>query len=374
MVVVAPTRSDSGNLAVLDTLLELVGGPADVVVGGGEDSAPAATAPAVPEGVSVRELPALLTGTKHDRRTAQVIAERLLDGAGHCTVIAPDVIGGRDDVRAFIRCLAVARSAAAMGIDSRVVGFNWTVAGGSAGIQALHAAARGAVKLYVRDDLTLMRGLNDGFQGVKLAADLAFAGTSRDPAVLDAVRRMDRSIAVLAVCSHVTSGLDSAADYIALAEHLQRRSMHVVLLPATSTGDDLQLLGRIARAVAGSGASVVRRPLASAELRALTGGARLTITDRTRIAVVAMSAGSAVLGLATHSELEAMLRTAGLADSAVVPKPGFASVVSRMADRILDDQAAALRVARGILPELKSLARANLAGLPIRDAGVGTAG
>lgn len=366
VVVVVPARGDSGNLAVMDALLELTGGPADLVLG----SSSGTHSPLLePPRATVQTLPALLTGTKQDRRTAVILVERLLPDADHVTVIAPDGIGTREDVHALVRCLALARTAASAGIDTRVLGFTWSLGGGSAGILAVDAAARAGVQLHARDDLSLIRALNEGLSNVRPAADLAFAAARQDRGLLDTVEAQGRPLAVLSVCAAVIPGSDPAADYVAIAEHLHRRGLHVVLLPSAPTGFDLLLLGRVARAVGAAGrTSVIRRALGSAELRALAAAAQVTVTDRTRTAVVALSAGAPVVGLSTHRELEGLLRTTGFAAWSVLPKPGFGSGAQRVVDAILDSPSEVRAAVRRSVPEFAERARGALTGLPVTTA------
>ena len=90
----------------------------------------------------------------------------------------------------------------------------------------------------------------------------------------------------------------------------------------------------------------------------------MTITDRTRTAVLGLSGGSPVIALAAHRELEGLLRSMGLADCCVLPRPGFSLALGPLLDRLLDDVVPVRRAVRRALPDMVALAMTNLEGLP----------
>ena len=356
-LVLAPSRTwGVGDQAALDSYLGLTAGPVALVTGAAEGPALVDRA----SRVAVHPLPALLGEQGRLRRAAVASFLGLLERNAHCTVLASE-----ESSAAPGEVAVLARTAAERGLDTRIIGFSWPLAAGQRAVRALRSATRAGATFFVYDDLDRIRAMNDGVDGLRRAVDLRFAGFGLDDGVLAALGIGDGPVALVDACARGLGGVDPTADVMGVVAHLQRRGIHVLLLPQDlrKESGDPALCERVAQLLGGTGVQVVGRALRPSELRALADRASVVVTGRAAVAVLASTCAVPVVGLSADRAVAGVLRLTGDPERCVQPRPGFAPAVGRLLDQVLDaDDAAA--AGRHALPELVPLARAALDGLP----------
>jgi colanic acid/amylovoran biosynthesis protein len=365
-LVLAPSRTwGVGDQAALDSYLGLTAGPVTLVTGAKEGPALADRA----DRVAVHPLPALLEEQGRPRRDAVASFLGLLDRNAHCTVLASEEAGGGQASAATAGVAVLARAAAERGLDTRVIGFSWPLAAGQRAVRALRSATRAGATFFVYDDLDRIRAMNDGIDGLRRAVDLRFAGFGLDGGVVAGLGIGDGPVALVDASARGLGGADPTADVMGVVAHLQRRGIHVLLLPQDlrESSGDLALCERVAQLLGRSGVQVVGWALRPSELRALADRARVVVTGRAAVAVLASTCAVPVVGLSADRAVAGVLRLTGDPERCVQPRLGFAPAVGRLLDQVLDadDATAAVRHA---LPELVPLARASLDGLPAAGA------
>jgi colanic acid/amylovoran biosynthesis protein len=231
-----------------------------------------------------------------------------------------------------------------------------------------------SLQTYARGRLTAdhLRGLNIPEARWTIAADVAFAYRDSDSitsenedavaAVLDRLKaRAGTDIDVVAVVPSslvLKKSIENEVDYVGqmaqLIRHLQRRGLHVLVMPnATRSGVDTlrnndivvvnELRSRLTsapNAVEEDTITFVDFDLNTASIRSLIKKCELVVTSRFHAMVAALALGVPPLVLGWSHKYEEVLEMFGLSDNAIDFSSAEGEILP-MVDRILDEAAAA---------------------------------
>ncbi|KJL40332.1 colanic acid biosynthesis protein [Microbacterium trichothecenolyticum] len=362
VLIAPPGRGNIGDQALVEAFVEAVAGHVHVVVRSDADVL-------VPEHLEDRmttvPLPALVYGTAIGRARDLRTLATLLAGARSFSVIGADVMDGAYVERASVSRSLLARRAAELGYDSRIVGFSWNKAPSSGAKAALRAASDAGVALYLRDPYSADRARVDGLR-VRDAADIVFTAGTRDD---DAVARWipdlepDGRLALVNASGLVGAAVDAYTETVAL---LRGHGYRVAIIPHVSRhgADDLPLCRTIAERFEGDdGVTLIPRLLSPGEVRGLGARADIAVTGRMHLAVMSLMAGTPAVTVATQGKVEGLMSLFGTPQLCVEPGDGFerrlrGAVVATLSDLPRMRAAIGARVA-----DVVGLAWANVAGL-----------
>ncbi|WP_236836166.1 polysaccharide pyruvyl transferase family protein [Blastococcus sp. KM273129] len=365
LIVSAPGNGNIGDQALLEALIENIGGPVTVIV---PDAAEPEMSDDCRRRVSVCRLPGLLYGNGAEHRAAVAGFGEALADAAHLCIVGADVMDGRYSLPASVRRSTLATAAARAGVDTRVIGFSWSDRPRSAARRSLAAAGRSGVRLLLRDPVSAARARRDGIVGVREAADVVFAARSVErSAAADVLEGVDRPVALVNVSGLLAERLDQTDDYVAVVDGLRSRGLHVVLLPhvARERAGDLAACAAVAERAGPTDVTHVRRLLTPAQVRGLAERSTITVTGRMHLAVMSLLQGVPAVTLATQGKVEGLMQLFGVPGLCVSPEHGFSADVMDAVEGVLDEASSARRAIRTALPRVVELALRNVEGLPV---------
>jgi len=362
VLIAPPGRGNIGDQALVEAFVEATDGPVKVVARSREDldipSHLAARMTVVP-------LPALVYGTALGRARDLRTLSRLMADARSFSVIGADVMDGAYVERASVSRSLLARRAAELGFDSRIVGFSWNASPSAGARAALAAASAAGVALHLRDPYSAERARRDGLS-VRDAADIVFTSRTRDD---DAPQRWIPGLAAAERLALVNASGLVGADVDAYTETvamLRGHGYRVALIPHVSRhgADDLPLCRAIAEPFQDDpGVTLVPRLISPREIRGLGARADVTITGRMHLAVMSLMAGTPAVTVATQGKVEGLMSLFDAPQLCVEPGEGFErrlrlAVAGTLAALAGTSAAIAARV-----PDVVGLAWENVEGL-----------
>jgi len=289
----------------------------------------------------------------------------VLRSATSFSVIGADVMDGGYGFRASTNRANLARRVAALGIDSRILGFSWKAAPHPLALAAVRDAARHGVTTVIRDPRSAARARADGIDPVVDGADIVFLARSIDDD--GAAEWADRVPAPLALVNF--SGLVPAGGlgpYVEVVHALRERGHGVLLVPHVSRpgADDLPLCRAVGERFADDdGVVLVGRLLSPATIRGLTRRARVTVTGRMHLAVMSLMHGVPAVTVATQGKVEGLMDLFGM-PGLCVPTEALAGSLARVVGDTADAAEHLSATIAGRLSAVGDLAGRNFAGLP----------
>ncbi len=364
LLLAAPGGGNMGDQALLEALLENIGGLLTLVV---PDREGLELPEAFRRRVEVLEIPHLVYGTGAEHRAAVARFGRALAEAAHLSVVGADVMDGRYSLPASVRRSTLATAAARAGVDTRIIGFSWSDRPRVAARRSLAAAARSGVHLLLRDPISADRARRDGIRPVEDAADVVFAARTVDGSAADTLLRgVSKPVALVNVSGLLAARFDQTEDYLAIVEHLLRRGLHVVVLAhvaRTDGGDQAACAAVMTRLGRREDVSSLPTVLPPAQVRGLTARAAITVTGRMHLAVMSLMNGVPALTLASQGKVEGLMQLFGTPQLRIEAAPGFSADVIEVIDQVLPGDSAARASIGRALPGVVSLAGRNTAGL-----------
>ncbi len=365
VLIAPPGGGNIGDQALVEAFVEATADPVVVVVRRRGDVD-------IPPRLSARmrlvPLPALVYGSAigHWRDAAKL--DRELRAAASVSIVGADIMDGAYVLRASLNRAALAERLARLGWKPRILGFSWNGTPHPAALAALRRASDVGVRMLLRDPLSAERARRDGIT-VTDTADLVFLADSREDEVLADIAPdlcADQPLALINASGLVGTGSSQVHDYATIIAMLRADGMRVIILPHVCRpgADDLPLCRRIAAEFADDpSVSLVERLLAPAQIRGLAARASVVVTGRMHLAVMALLAGTPPITVATQGKVEGLMRLFGWPELCAQPGDGFAARVQPVLRAILDDprEARARLVER--LPDVVTLAAANVEGL-----------
>lgn len=368
-VLLAPSGAGNiGDQAMFEAFVENVGGPITLVAFAvGDFSVPAAHR----DRVSVVALPALVSGAATRDQTTLREFVGLLDGSSGFSVIGADVLDGGYSYRRSVQRTSLATYAARLGVDSRVLGFSLNEAPDGRCVTALAAAGKSGVRLLLRDPVSAERARALGFEGVEESADLVFAArTVAGAETITGLPDLTGGYALVNANSLIARTMDQVEEYRRIVRYLRERDLEVVFVPHDTRdgSDDVAECRRVRDAAGSAGTWLVDRLLEPAQVRGLAAGARVVVTGRMHLAIMALHGAVPAIPLSYQGKLSGLMRLFGTEGLSVEPRPGFAAEVEERLERVLAAGDAIRSSLSERLPRVKELAGKNFGGLPLVDA------
>lgn len=334
----APGQGNMGDQAMLEAFLERVPGDIRLI-------AKAAVDVDVPshsvDRVTVLELPSLLYGALPARLPDLLKFRRLLRNAKSLSIVGADIMDGYYNARASINRAVLAWLACKLGVSCRVLGFSWAPGAHEHALSVLRAAADAGTTLFARDPISSDRLRSAGVVGVVDASDVVFSAEQRDnSAVKWLAKQTDgtRQFAIINVSGLLQRRSNLLEEYELIARHLMQLGLDVILLPHVSRAqtDDRAACQSLYERIDDRKTNVVLSNLLTPEqTRDLCAQARIVVTGRMHLAVIALSQGVPSVALASQGKVEGLMALFGSERMCVEPRIGFGAQVNDLIDDVL---------------------------------------
>lgn len=362
VVITAPGGGNIGDQALFEAFVENIEGRIVAVTSSNESvDVPAAAA----DRVEVLVLPELVYGHGRARGHELERFARMVGRAASLSVIGADIMDGRYKLRASVNRSNLAAAVAALGIDTRIIGFSWNGEARFAARRALVSASTNGVVPMLRDPVSARRAAADGVRNIRETADIVFAADTVDTSSTSFVAGVTKPIALVNVSGLISRTFSQDEEFELIIGHLRATGHHVILLPHVSRpkGDDLVACQSVYERVDAEDVTFVRELLTPAQIRGLTSVASITITGRMHLAIMTLWSGKPAITLATQGKVEGLMALVGAPELCVVPRAGFGGEVVAAIQATIGADSSARRSIAEALPAVKELARRNLDGL-----------
>ena len=298
----------------------------------------------------------LVWGTLMERLSSMAAFGRYLRLSREFCVIGADNMDGGYGDHFAISEWKTAIVARLLGVPTRVFGFSWSDSATPDALRASKVALRLGSVAYLRDPESYRRFKAVIPGKVVLAADMVFLlrptrgvfATPHSPFV------------ILNVSALIASRVDLAADYRVIVRGILDRGYQILVLPHVGgMGNDDRVAARDAIGDSAQSTDVVFVDdlLEPEEISAVASKATFVITGRMHLSVLAMTSAVPSFVLATQGKVEGLMELAGVPENAIVPAPGFSSLVLDLIEK--EDLASTSKAINGRLPHIQELARRN---------------
>lgn len=287
---------------------------------------------------------------------------RLVAGASSFSVVGADLMDGGYGDRGARTLARTAELAGGHGIDARVLGFSWSERPHPRALRALRHASRSGVRLMLRERLSADRARADGLSEVTEVADMVFSATDVDHAVARRVTGDLGDFVVVNVSGLLHARHDIEESFTGLVRHLRGRGLAVVLLPHVRRpgGDDVEACRLVAGHFADDdGVRFVDGICSPSEVRGLVQHARLVVTGRMHLAILALSARVPAVCLASQGKVEGLMALVGTPELAVEPDEDLGENLVDVTDGALDSRDALVRTVDQRVPALETMSLQN---------------
>ncbi|MGV8881643.1 MAG: polysaccharide pyruvyl transferase family protein [Rhodoglobus sp.] len=360
-----PGGGNIGDQAMVEAFLGGVNGPVTVLVRGAGAFSGLTDWP----DVTVMELPHLLHGSlQRSLKDARRLREHWV-GASSFSVVGADVMDGAYDWPASVIRSTLAHRAALDGLDTRIIGFSWNAAPHPQAAKAMRRAADAGVRVLARDPSSEKRLVRIVPQ-VERTADIVFTDERQAPLPTSISSHVEGSgsFVVINASGLVARSVEQTSGYLRAVRHLIASDHRVVLLPHVirASGDDLAACRSIWEALSERERAqvvLVQELLRPGQVRQLAARARLVVTGRMHLGVIALSQCVPAIIVATQGKVEGLMEAFDSAElviaPAAIPEDGIGSAVKK----VLGEEEVLRERILSRLPFVKELANRNLAGL-----------
>lgn len=268
---------------------------------------------------------------------------RTLASAHEFIVVGADMMDGGYGRRGAFRRWSLARSAAKCGMESRIVGFSLNASPDRVVMGEARRADKSGVASLLRDPVSFARSRSVPLERAVEVKDVVFSGFIEEtctPRVASLLERLRcRPFAIVNGSGLIQNSFDQRDDYRVLLEGLRGSGLTIVLLPHVSHdgSDDIGLLSDIAGSNP-DGIHLVDSLWMPGEILALTSEAKVVVTGRMHLAILALLKATPVAVLSTQGKVEGLMRDAGLEAYCVEPRVGMGEDLVRAALRIVDEE------------------------------------
>lgn len=356
-----------GDQAMLEAVLSRVSGRVAVVYPRANSGLDAHRS----GGMSVDEisLDALIAGpiVSHVRNVFRL--GRLLQRAGHLTIVGADIMDGSYDVREAVVRFAILEMSARRGTSARIVGFSWS---DHPHRLAARAARRlpASAGLFVRDPQSEGRLRDLGVLGTTATADVVFTMNQPLDCIeaewLRAWRGSGHKPLIVNVSGLLKDRLGQAYvdGLIDVCRRLLAAGYGILFVPHVLRlgDDDLGATLLVAREFSGSSRiHVVERQLSPAEVQGVAREALGVITGRMHLSILALSQGTPAVVMSSQGKVSGMLGFFNLERLEVDPtRPFVENTVLAIAEAVAPATRESVRIG---LPSVIRLAERNFVGL-----------
>lgn len=298
------------------------------------------------------------------RRTMKLM--RHLTSARRFGVIGADVMDGVYSPISSVLRNAYALVATDCGVPARVLGFSWSAQATRSATYAIRKSAP-HIRVIPRDPLSNSRLRSAGVAPLRAGADVVFTATSTEP--VPELRWLRESGFVIVNASGLIARQNSnfIDEYRQILDAVDRETgLTPVLLPHVhrERDNDLAALRKIRDESGNASMVLVEDLLSPAQVRWLASEARLVVTGRMHLAIMALNVGTVPVTLSTVGKVEGLYELFGLTDLVVDSSPGYGKKVARVIEAIapqLDSHAARIATA---LPRVREMSTVNFDDVP----------
>lgn len=322
---IAPTGGGNiGDEAMVEAYLERVEGPVVLVTRSRAAFARQAGRP----GVTVLESPHLL----HRGYFPFTLLEarrlrRAWTKARAVAVIGADIMDGAYIWQNSVTRANIARWAADSGLDSRILGFSWNENPHPRAAAAVRRAGDAGVRLFARDPHSRDRLVAQQVDAVELAADTVFAAEATDDDVFRRIGVEDLAtpMVIVNVSGLVGRQVEQGEPTSHVVSRLVAAGLHVILLPHVirEAKDDadavIDVFHRLSSDVR-EHTTLVTELLSPAEIRSLSARARMVVTGRMHLSIIALSSGVPAVVVATQGKVSGLMEMFGTDELLVEPR------------------------------------------------------
>ena len=284
----------------------------------------------------VIQMPGLIYGQPHSFLRDFVRFINLMPHLKSLSVIGADVMDGGYNPHASVMRAYAAIFAADVGIPARILGFSWNSNPDKKAVSALRAAGEKGVALLVRDALSQKRLNQLGISNTMLSADVVFANPrQQDEDIEDLLEYCQgKPVALVNASGLIAKEIDQIEEYKTIIDKLNAEQYTVVLLPHVirDGANDLSVCQVIAALY--PDIYLVDRLLQPDQIKRLAQAARLVVTGRMHLSIMAINAGTPAIVLSTQGKVDGLMAFFSLPELSLAPEPGFGGKVVALIDLI----------------------------------------
>lgn len=272
-------------------------------------------------------------GFKHLRDVVRFLA--IARRSVSVVIIGADIMDGNYKTIASVNRWSLAVLARRCGARASVIGFSWNSIPRESSKAGLLKADK-SVKLWVRDPISLRRVQEAGAATAQLCSDIVFGHPAADgdpglnniPEDVAAQVRACPEYAILNASGYIGDDDNVSSEYRSIVKMLQSAGVGVVLLPHVMRGSsDFDCLRRLHESCDGQ-LILIDRLLTPAQVTRLASEAKLVVTGRMHLAVLASMAGTPVLTLATQGKVDGLYELLGRPDWVLDGRTQFSTTVN----------------------------------------------
>jgi polysaccharide pyruvyl transferase WcaK-like protein len=292
---------------------------------------------------------------------------RCMRDAASFSVMGADIMDGGYGVHSSMVEWNIARTIQDAGIPSRILGFSWNGKAHPEIVRQAREAGRSGVRVLPRDPDSRDRLLSDNVDGVIPASDMvfAFSGDSVDrppmPAV-DKVQQTGKKVAVVNVSGLIGSKIEQDTEYEHILGTLEDLGYECLLVPHVSHSnvDDIAATARLReKSALARRAGFLETLISPTEVLSIVRRADVVVTGRMHLSILALSAGTPVIALATQGKVSGLMKFFGVPEHCIEPTEGFGARVSRVLVDLEGNRHVILEKMRSNLPAVQALSQVN---------------
>ncbi|AOT02280.1 hypothetical protein ASPU41_01885 [Arthrobacter sp. U41] len=292
---------------------------------------------------------------------------RSIRGAESFSVMGADIMDGGYGVHSSMVEWNLARTIQEAGIPARILGFSWNGQANPEVIRQAQKAGRAGVRILPRDPDSLERLVKDNIEGVVQAADLVFAfptdsSTARPDNSGEPGGNEDEKLAVVNVSGLIGRKIEQDSEYEHILQTLDALGYRCLLLPhvSHSKADDIAAISKLRRkSPMARRADVVEALISPSEVLSLVRRADMVVTGRMHLSILALSAGTPVIVLATQGKVSGLMKLFGIPDHCVEPTLGFGKRISKLLREIEKDRSSIFDTTASNLQAVRALSQVN---------------
>jgi polysaccharide pyruvyl transferase WcaK-like protein len=357
-LIAAPGGGNIGDQAMLESFLHNVAGKKLIITTNNNDVR-------IPDryrlDTEVIKMPGLIYGEPHAFLRDFLKLTRLMPNLQSLSIIGADVMDGGYNPHASAMRSYVAGFAAKAGIEARILGFSWNTQPHKKAVKALKKAAQQGVQLLARDTISQARIQEAGITQIALTADVVFAnGTQQEEGIADVLEFCHgKKVAIVNASGLIAKDIDQIEEYKTIIGKLLDEQYAIVLLPHVirDGANDLNVCTAIASLF--PEVYFVDRLLEPDQIKRLAKTARLVVTGRMHLSIMAINVGVHAIVLSTQGKVDGLMKFFSLPELSLEPQPGFGHKVVTLIDQLQNDYARyKTRIAENIEP-VRQLAAKN---------------
>lgn len=299
---------------------------------------------------------------------------RAVRGARSFSIMGADIMDGGYGQHSSLVEWNIAYSVHKSGVPSRILGFSWNGAASREIVHLARKAGKCGIQILPRDPDSYERLVQDNVQCVRQTADMVFAFKADQSADPDQPlsrsgaehQSGDAPLAVVNVSGLIGNRINQGPEYDVILNSLRRLGYRTVLLPHVSHSnvDDIAATTSLRQnSSLMSDCLFIPKLMTPTEVQDLVAGAKIVITGRMHLSILALSMGTPAIVLATQGKVAGLMKLFGFPEHCVEPTPGFGSEVSLLIEKITAEPTIPVAKIRDNLVKVQQLASINFEGI-----------